>query len=406
MVTLNVAETQVPVDGDGTLQALTFSVNMPQSQTDGESLSTNSVIPFAVQEQHMDQNDPLIGECDQQLAAPQCTHVQVSEQILDDTQSKLVHGSGANEDDWANRARYYVAIGAARETEKDREIEKLNQEKVKLEKELEEKAKKHAQAIKRQTEETEEYQKQVAELKCQLTEKENDLITLQEKCAIEIKEIEDKFNKEIAEKTQEIEKLRETTQAKITELEANLKAKQEEIEKFEEKKKIEIDAIEKKFKEKISKVKNELECVKEAAKLKEELLEYQSRLKWLEEEKKYIAETNELKLKIEALGRRLAEEIAKSASQESEHLKAQLTLHKVQSDAKLKKMEREIKKRDEQLEQCRNKIRRLSLSSTSSSQASLNIGSKNDLTSDDHCQLQPVDEIVKFQLQESPDEFT
>ena len=200
MVTLNVAETQVPVDGDGTLQALTFSVNMPQSQTDGESLSTNSVIPFAVQEQHMDQNDPLIGECDQQLAAPQCTHVQVSEQILDDTQSKLVHGSGANEDDWANRARYYVAIGAARETEKDREIEKLNQEKVKLEKELEEKAKKHAQAIKRQTEETEEYQKQVAELKCQLTEKENDLITLQEKCAIEIKEIEDKFNKEIAEK--------------------------------------------------------------------------------------------------------------------------------------------------------------------------------------------------------------
>lgn len=425
------------VDGDVQPQAPGFP---PQNQPDSEALSTvvDSVIPFAVQEQSMDQADPLIDECDQQ-PVPQCAHAQVSEQTQDDT-STLVHGTGYtddNEDDWANRARYYVAVGAARESEKDKEIEDLNQEKAKLESELKEKEKKHAEAIKRKNE---EHQKQVTELKLQLAAKENNLNTLQEKCTTEIKKIEDKFNQEkaqqeeeleeakseieslkkqnseleqnITEKAkavevqmQELEKLRESTQAKITELEANLKAKQEEIEKFEEKKKIEIGMIEEKFKEKISKLKYELECEKEAAKVREQLLESQSRVKWLEEEKKYIAEATKLKLRIEALGTRLAKE-------ESEHLKTQnkqLTLEKVQSEVmlkeKLQQKDKQIQEKDEQLVQCMNEIKRLSLSSTSSSEASLNIGPRSSI-SDSSSQLQPVDEVVKFRFQESPDEFT
>ena len=418
------------VDGDVPPQAPGFP---PQNQPDSESLSTvvDSVIPFAVQEQSMDH--PLTGECDQQ-PVPQCTHAQVSEQAQDDT-STLVHGTGHaddNEDDWANRARYYVAVGAARESEKDKEIEDLNQEKAKLENELKEKEKKHAETIKR---ETEEHQKQVAELKLQLTEKENILNTLQERRNSEIEEIKKKFHHEKAQQeekleeakseienlkktvqtlsnevevqTQELEKMRATTQAKITELKARLEAKQKEIEELEEKKATEIGAIEEKFKKKISELENELECEKKAAKVREQLLESQSRVKFLEEEKKFIAEANELKLKIEALGTRLAEEKAKSANKESEHLKAQnqqLTLQKVESEAKLKKMEKQIQERDEQLVQCRNEIKRLSLSSTSSSEASLTIGPKNG-TSDNSSQLQPVDEVVKFRFQESPDEF-
>ena len=446
-VKLHEAET---FDGDGIPQAPMFPVNTPQSQSDGESLTVgDSVIPFAVQEQSADQTDPLIGECDQQPVS-QSTHAQVSEQMLDGT-STLVHGTGHaddSEDDWANRARYYVAIGASRETEKDKKIEELNQEKAKLEKELQEKEKKHAETIER---ETKEHQKQVDKLKVQLTEKENLLNTLQERRNTEIEVIERKFYQEkaqqeetlkeakseienlkkqnselehsIAEKakavqtlsdevevqTQELEKLRETTRVKIVELEENLRAKHKEIEEFEAKKASEIGAIEEKFEEQISKLENELKSEKEAAKVREQLLESQSKVKFLEEEKKYIAEANELKLRIKALETMLAEEKVNSANKESDHLKAQLALQKVQSEATLKKIvkekDKQIQEKDKQLTDCMKEIRRLSLSSTSSSEASLNIPKPSN-TSDDNSQLQIINEVVKFQFQESPEEFT
>ena len=430
---LNFAE-NLQIDGD--IQPTQTPGFLPQNQPDSESPSTvvESIIPFAVQEQSMDQTDPLIGECDQQ-PMPQITHAQVSEQAQNG-HGTLIHGTGHadnNEDDWANRARYYVAVGAARESEKDKEIEDLNQEKAKLENELKEKEKKHAEKIKR---ETEEHQKQVNELKLQLIKKENALNTLQEKRNSEIEEIKKKFHQEkvqqeekleeamseieslkktiqtlsneVEVRTQKFEELRETTQAKIADLKTKLEAKQKEIEELEEKKATEIGAIEEKFKKEISELENELECEKKAAKVREQLLESQSKVKFLEEEKKYIAEANELKLKIEALGTKLAEEKTRSANKESEHLKAQnkqLTLQKVESEARLKKMEKQIQERDEQLEQCRSEIKRLSLSSTSSSEASLNTGRRNS-TSDNSSQLLPVEEVVKFRFQESPDEST
>ena len=205
---------------------------------------------------------------------------------------------------------------------------------MKLQKDLKEKEKKHAAITKK----NEEYLKQVTELKIQLTIKENDLYTLQQKYTRDnIEEIKSIVNQEkdkqeeeleevrskieslkkqnseleqkIAEKTksvevqtQELDKLREKTRAQMMELEANLRAKQKVINKYEGKKKIEIGAIEEKVKEKISKLENELEHEK-AAKSREQL---ESRVKWLEEEKKLIAEANELKRKIETLGRELA----------------------------------------------------------------------------------------------------
>ena len=414
-------------------QAPSFVLGMANDQHNCESTAGESVpIPFAVQVQSADQID-LIGECDQQ-PVPHHTHVQTSEQAQYGA-STLVHGgttsAEANENDWANKARYYVAVGAARETEKDKEIEELNQEKTKLEKELKDKERKHAETIKR---ETEEHLKQVAELKHQLAEKENDLNTLQEKRTTEIEKTEKKFNQEIENlkkqnseleqkiaektkavqtlsdevkvKTQELEKLRMTTQEKIEELEASLTAKQKQIEEFEAKKAIEISAIEEKFNGQISKLEKELECEKKAAKVREKLLESESRVKFLEEEKKYIAEANDLKLKIKALETKLAEEKALSANKESEHLKAQneqLTLKHAQSEARLQKMEKQIQEKDEQLVQCMNELKRLSLSS-SSSEASLNV-TKNSISGDSF-QLQPVNEVVKFRFQESPDEFT
>ena len=348
--------------------------------------------------------------------------LQASEQQPQNGKTALVPGSAApqsNENDWADKAHYYVAVGASRQAEKDKQIEELIEEKIKLEQMLKEMETKHAEVIKK---ESEERTRQVTELKEQLAEKEQELKSLLEKrdkelaaaekrlidekaqqqqqlekdkSDIEIlKEKNAKLEKKIAEKSVTVEAQKQELndiKAKIKNLEAHLEAKVKIIDEFEHKKAVELAAIKEMFKERISKLEHKLECEKQIAKEREKNLKLMSEIELLKEEQKHDKEANAFKLQIKELEKKLSDEKADNAMKENKAIKLQ---HQ-QSQTELQQMRETLQQKDKQVEELVHEIRRLSLSSTGSSEASLNVSRA--ATSDDQgSQLKSIDEEVKF----------
>ena len=388
---------------------------------DGNITANEDVLRFTAPVQPSDSDETVTnGDSKQQ------SHSQASEQQPQNGKTALVSGSAtlqSNENGWAEKAHYYVAAGASRETEKDKQIEELIEEKKRLEQMLREKETKHAEVIKK---ESEEHAVQVAGLKEQLTEKEHELTSLREdrdkelaaaekrlidektqqqlllekdKSDMEIlKEKNAELEREIAEKTETVEAQTQelfSIKAKIKNLEAQLEAKVKVIDEFEQKKAVEIAAIEEKFSEKISQLKYELECEKQIAKEREEKLKLISKVKLLEQDKIHTEEANALKLQIKDLEKKLSDDRADNTMKENEAIKAQLKLQHQQSQTEMQKMCETLQQKDKQVKELEHEVRRLSLSSTSSSEASLNV-SRAATSDDQSSQLKLIDEEVKF----------
>ena len=334
-------------------------------QNGGNIAANEDVIHFTAPVQPSDSEETLT---DGDSKKQSLTHSQASEQQPQNGRIALVPGSAApqlNENDWADKARYYVAVGASRETEKDKQIEELIEEKKKLEQILQEKETQHAKVI---TRESEDHARQMVKLKEQLVEKEQELTSVFRKHDKELEMVmEEKaqqqqlleeyksemeglkkrigeLEKEIAKKSETIEaqtqKLHET-KAKIKNLEAQLEAKVKIIEDLEQKK----AAIEEEFKKKISKLKYELESEKKAAVANERYLEADSKLKLSEQKNKFSDEKHTLMLQIKDLEKKVLE---------MQH-------------------QQKLQERDKKVEKLEHEVRRLSLFSTSSSEASLNV---------------------------------
>ena len=87
-------------------------------------------------------------------------HAQASKQQPRNGRSAFVHGPTPPEDNWADKAHdhYSVAVGAARESEKDNGVQDLYKEKTTLENALKEKDREHAEIVKKESENHEKVQ--------------------------------------------------------------------------------------------------------------------------------------------------------------------------------------------------------------------------------------------------------
>lgn len=367
------------------------------------------------------------------------------------------HGIQTTAEGWADKATFYLNQGAAKEAEMAREIEELRT-KIDSMKQQVDANKEGSQKLEQMEEHIHEQEAELDDCKEKLAEKEEELKKLDEQREADIQAAEDKLKKErdvheqriarveeevrslqnqLEKKTAEADNLRHsvddlkkeyealkiTTDAQIQELEQQLDAKKEEAkelknqyQQLEESGKSEIAQLEQKYKKEISELKELVESQKREARLKQENLEVKFEKEYQVKENQRLKDEHKLVLKINKLEMKLAEkktqimqmqkeEQARLHKEATEKIKQQAKEHEEEKEKLKEEMERKL---EEQIKLARTesekrfqdmyeeKVRRLSsVSSTSSSEASLSILRSNTNQSTDGGNKDDMDTITE-----------